>query len=145
MYTLHCTYMNSSPPVKPIATTTSLVQNGHSKIPGREKIKKERKRTRSVLAGLHWISQKHPLRKLSQSLGHVNYCYFAIFIRPSPHPHSPSSQTHADFCFTYHTYSHPPEEKQNNWSSVPEPLCSTITDRVKATARNKLRSFYTCF
>lgn len=30
-YTLHCTYMNTSPPVKPIATTTSLVQKGQSK------------------------------------------------------------------------------------------------------------------
>lgn len=32
--------MNRSPPVKPIATTTSLVQNGHSRIPGRKKIKR---------------------------------------------------------------------------------------------------------
>lgn len=81
MYTLHCTYMNRSPPVKPIATTTSLVQNGHSRIPGRKKIKKEeRKRTWSILAGLHWISQKLPARKLSQSLGHANYSYFAIFL-----------------------------------------------------------------
>lgn len=32
-YTLHCTYMKTRPPVKPIATTTSLVQNGQSSSP----------------------------------------------------------------------------------------------------------------
>lgn len=32
-YTLHCTYMNTRPPVNPIATTTSLVQNGQLSCP----------------------------------------------------------------------------------------------------------------
>lgn len=112
--------------MKPIATTTSLVQNGHSRIPGRKKIKKRRKRTWSILAWLHWISQKHLVRNLSQSLGHGNYSYFAIF--HLAFFFSPSSQTHADFYFTYHIYSHPPEQNQNNWFSVSESLCSTITE-----------------
>ena len=32
-YILHWTYMKTKPPVKPIATTMSLVQNGHSRMP----------------------------------------------------------------------------------------------------------------
>lgn len=68
-YTLHWTYMKTSPPVKPIATTTSLVQNGQSRCPSRiscavRSIKTQSDHTTHVMA-ITWNETEHKIFLLS--------------------------------------------------------------------------------
>ena len=68
-YTLHWTYIKTSPPVKPIATTTSLVQNGQFKFPSRiscavRSIKTQSDQTTHVMA-MTWNETEHKIFLLS--------------------------------------------------------------------------------
>lgn len=69
------------------------------------------------------------------SLLHTNYSYFAIFL-VWPSPSSFNSNTCRLLLHISHLFSPIRGKNQNNWVSVFEPLCSTITNRVKATTGN---------